>query len=65
MPKPVCFTVLADESPKRLSRDELVNMSNMLCYHHGGVLGAVSLPSYLYHAGQVAKRWKNNYSTEM
>lgn len=64
LPKPSVYTVIADESPskKRIPSEELINLSYDLCYNHGSILSPVSSPSYMYWAGQVAKRGANNLS---
>jgi hypothetical protein len=67
MPKPIVYTVVADEAAgkKRLSRDELSYVTHSLCFAHGSVTSPVSRPSYLYWAGEVAKRGTANLGVEL
>ncbi|KAI6172223.1 hypothetical protein M3Y98_00949400 [Aphelenchoides besseyi] len=60
--RPTVYTVVADEHPqkKRMDSKELQNLTFALCHLHGAVLGTVSVPAFLYHAGAVAKRGRNN-----
>ena len=44
---------------------ELANITFGLCHLHGGVLGTITLPTMLHHAGQVAKRGRHNMKFEM
>ncbi|VDN00042.1 unnamed protein product [Thelazia callipaeda] len=56
-------TVLVDDEP-RLSMDELVGITNALCYAHGIVTSPISVPAHLYSASDLAKRGRNNFKTE-
>ncbi|KAI6197133.1 hypothetical protein M3Y94_01188600 [Aphelenchoides besseyi] len=60
--RPTVYTVVADEHPqkKRMESKELQNLTFALCHLHCAVLGTVSVPAFLYHAGAVAKRGRNN-----
>jgi len=60
--RPIMYTVLADQGAngKRIPLGELKYLTFALCHLHNNVLGTVNVPSVLYHAGQVAKRGRNN-----
>ncbi|KAI6219554.1 hypothetical protein M3Y99_01653200 [Aphelenchoides fujianensis] len=64
--RPTVYSVVVDEAPggKRLERAELTNLTFALCQLHGGVLGSVSRPAFLFHAGALAKRGRNNYKMD-
>ncbi|VDN33330.1 unnamed protein product [Gongylonema pulchrum] len=47
-----------------MSMDELVGITNALCYAHGIVTSPISLPPHLYAAADLAKRGRNNFRTE-
>ncbi|VDK39379.1 unnamed protein product [Gongylonema pulchrum] len=61
--RPVRVTVLVDDKPS-MSMDELVGMTNALCYAHGIVTSPTSLPAHLCAAADLAKRERNNFKTE-
>ncbi|KAI6232925.1 hypothetical protein M3Y99_00979800 [Aphelenchoides fujianensis] len=64
--RPTVYSVVVDEAPggRRLERAELHNLTFALCHLHGGVLGSVSRPTFLFHAGALAKRGRNNYKMD-
>ncbi|KAI6224472.1 hypothetical protein M3Y99_01396000 [Aphelenchoides fujianensis] len=64
--RPTVYSVVVDEAPggRRLERAELHDSTFALCHLHGGVLGTVSRPAFLYHAGALAKRGRNNYKMD-
>ncbi|KAI6229861.1 hypothetical protein M3Y99_01121600 [Aphelenchoides fujianensis] len=64
--RPTVYSVVVDEAPggRRLERAELTNLTFALCHLHGGVMGSVSSPAVLYHAGALSKRGRNNYKMD-
>ncbi|KAI6229902.1 hypothetical protein M3Y99_01126000 [Aphelenchoides fujianensis] len=64
--RPTVYSVVVDEAPggSRLERAELTNLTFALCHLHGGVMGSVSSPAVLYHAGALSKRGRNNYKMD-
>ncbi|KAI6228653.1 hypothetical protein M3Y99_01205900 [Aphelenchoides fujianensis] len=64
--RPTVYSVVVDEAPggRRLERAELTNLTFALCHLHGGVLGSISSPAMLYHAGALSKRGRNNYKMD-
>jgi len=68
--RPIMYTVLADQgaagkTEKRVPLGELKYLTFALCHLHNNVLGTVNVPSVLYHAGQVAKRGRNNMKFDL
>ena len=65
--RPVTYTVVVDEAPSKKRQDakELATLTYALCHLHNNVMGTITLPTFLHHAGQVAKRGRNNMKMEM
>jgi len=66
--RPMLYTVLADKGKNgkdRIPLDQLKYITYALCHLHNDVLGTIHAPACLFHAGQVAKRGRNNLKMKM
>ena len=55
------YNILVDEIG--VTKDEIEDFLNSLCYSHQIVNSAVSMPEPVYQADELAKRGRNNYTT--
>ncbi|KAI6232871.1 hypothetical protein M3Y99_00973700 [Aphelenchoides fujianensis] len=68
--RPTVYSVVVDEAPggqaSRARRAHQPHVRSLVSplHLHGGVLGSVSRPAFLFHAGSLAKRGRNNYKMD-